>query len=156
MINAIGAYWGCVCPILSRLGVKTLFFSHPPITLGFGQELDTCTYLFSENPDCELQDTPIIRAIRGSDGCIYKVQSRLGVKTHHFDGLVRVSLMSLTTNESSTCTVFENTIKSEIGFILASLHHFLSNSCDFCSVRHLLCSWFLMLWKALNNLDNWY
>ena len=112
------------------------------------------------SPDCELQDTPIIRAIRGSDGCIYPVQSRLGVKTHHFDGFVRVSLMSLrigrTTNESSTCTVFENTIKSEIEFILASLHHFWSNSCDFCSVRHLLCSWFLMLWKALNNLDNWY
>ena len=131
MINAIGAYWGCVCLIQSRLGVKTPFFSHPLITLGFVQEWDTCTCLFSENPDCELQDAPIIRAIRGSDGCIYPVQSRLRVKTPHFDGLVRVSLMSLrigtTTHicpESSTCTVFENTIKSEIGFILASLNHF--------------------------------
>jgi len=50
--------------------------------------------------------------------------------------------------------MFENTIKSKIGFILGSLYHFWVKRCDFCGVRHLVRSKFLMDWKTLNNLYN--
>jgi len=161
MISAIGACGGNICPIRSRLRVKTLFFGSPPVTLGFWWEFNLRTHMCSESPGCELRDAPMISAIGGCGGSICPIQCCLRVKTPHFDGLVRTPLtgprISMTTHiclESPLYSVSENTIKSGIRLILGSLHHFWSKRCDFCGVRHLVRSQFLMHWKALNNLHD--
>jgi len=161
MISAIRGCGGSICPIRSRLRVKTPFFGSPPVKPGFWRELYLWTHMCSEGPGCELQDAPMISAIGACGGSICPIQCCLRVKTPHFDGLVRAPLtrprISMATHiclESPLYPVSENTIKSKIGFILGSLHHFWSKRCDFCCVRHLLRSKFLMCWKALNNLHN--
>ena len=106
------------------------------------------------NSDCQLQDAPMISAIGARGESICSTQLRLRAKSPHFDGLVHVLLTGLrisTANricpESPFHVVFENTIKSKIRFILGSLHHFWLKRCNFCGVRHLLRSKFLMHWK---------
>jgi len=123
------------------------------------REIGMWTHACSQSPDCELQDAPMISAIGARGESIYSTQSRVRAKSPHFDGLVHVlwtGLRICTANrirpESPFHVVFENTIKSRIGCILSSLHHFWSKRCDFCDVRHLVRSKFLMDWNALNNL----
>jgi len=126
---------------------------------GLWRKIGMLTHACSESPDCKLQDAPMISAIGARGQSIWSTQSRLRAKSPHFDGLVHVLLTGLRISTANRMCpknpfhiVFENTIKSKIGFILGSLHHFWSKRCDFCGVRHLVRSKFLMDWKALNNL----
>jgi len=116
---------GSICSMRSRFRVKTPCFSNPQVTPGFGREFDLWTHTCSGSLGWGLQ-RPVISANRAYGGCIYSMRSRLSAKTLHFDGLVRTPLSGpriLMANricpKSPIHTVFANTIKSGIRFILA-------------------------------------
>jgi len=155
--------WGEYMPDPVTVEDQNAVFRLPTSHTGFLAGMNLRTHMCSESPGCKLQDAPMISAIRGYGGSICPIQFCFRVKTPHFDGLVRAPLpgprISMATHiclESLLYSVSENTIKSGIRLILGSLHHFWSKRCDFCGVRHLLRSKFLIHWKALNNLYNCY
>jgi len=154
MISAIGARGESICSTQSRLRAKSPCLRTPPGIPEFWREIGMCTHACSESPDFKLQDAPMISAIGARGESVCSTQSRSRAKSPHFDGLIHVLLTGLrisTANricpESPFHVVFENTIKSKIRFILGSLHHFWLKRCNFCGVRHLLRSKFLMHWK---------
>jgi len=153
--------WGEYMPDSVLFEGQNAVFRLPTSHTGFLAGNLLWTHVCSESPDCELQDAPMISAIGAYGGSICPIQCCLRVKTPHFDGLVRAPLtgprINMATNiclESTLYFVSENTIKSGIRLILGSWHHFWSKRCDFCGVRQLARSQFLMHWKALNNLHN--
>jgi len=84
MISAIGAHGGSLCSIQSRLRIKTPFFGSPPVTPGFGRELNLWTHVCSESPGRELQDAPMISSIGTCGRRISLIQCCLRVKTPFF------------------------------------------------------------------------
>jgi len=73
MISAIGTHGGSLDSIQSRLRIKTRDSS--PVTPCFWRELNMWTHVYSESPDHELQDAPMICSIGGCGGRIFPIQT---------------------------------------------------------------------------------